>query len=67
MYKGVHMTSRSGGPCWSSDRGYHQPAPLPSWFMPMVARNARNAQKAPEAEEKAKSQEPTEALKPEFP
>ena len=30
--RGIHFTHPSGGPCWSRDRGYHQPDPLPAWF-----------------------------------
>jgi hypothetical protein len=26
---GIHFTHRSGGHCWSSERGYHQPDPWP--------------------------------------
>jgi hypothetical protein len=29
-YRGPHMTSKSGGPCWTRERGYHTPAPLPA-------------------------------------
>ena len=30
---GIHFTHRSGGPCWSRELGYHQPAPLPDHIM----------------------------------
>ena len=26
---GIHFTHRSGGPCWTRERGYHQPDPWP--------------------------------------
>lgn len=36
----IHFTHRSGGPCWSRDRGYHTPAPLPMFlaYMAMTPR-----------------------------
>lgn len=33
---GIHFTHRSGGPCWSRELGYHQPAPLPDHIMRML-------------------------------
>jgi hypothetical protein len=35
-YRGPYMASKSGGPCWSRDRGYHHPAPTPAHIQRML-------------------------------
>lgn len=38
---GIHFTHRSGGPCWSRERGYHQPDPLPRHIMEIITTPAK--------------------------
>jgi len=33
---GIYGSSKSMGPCWSRDRGYHTPAPLPAHIMEII-------------------------------
>lgn len=33
---GIYFSSRSGGPCWSRDQGYHHPAPLPDHIVRII-------------------------------
>lgn len=47
MYKGGHMTSKSGGPCWSRDRGYHHPKPLPAHIQRILTSPKRKKKKRP--------------------
>lgn len=35
-FNGIHMTSKFGGPCWSRERGYHQPPPIPAHIMRII-------------------------------
>lgn len=45
----AHMLSKSGGPCWNRQLGYHQPKPLPSHIMRILL---QPAPKAPAKSEK---------------
>jgi len=37
---GIHFTHRSGGSCWTSERGYHQPDPWPRHIWAAVTAHA---------------------------
>jgi hypothetical protein len=37
---GRYMSSPSGGPCWSRDKGYHQPAKLPDHIQRIITTTA---------------------------
>lgn len=33
---GVYNSSKFMGPCWSRDKGYHHPAPIPAHIMRII-------------------------------
>ena len=48
MSRGIYFSSKSGGPCWSRDRGYHKPDPLPRHIMDIVTAPAPKKRKKSE-------------------
>jgi len=39
----MYFSHRSGGPCWSRERGYHQPDPMPPHIMRTIVRKDSEA------------------------
>lgn len=43
MLMGIYYSHPSGGPCWSRERGYHQPPPLPAHIMRILVTSSESA------------------------
>lgn len=43
----IYFSSRSGGPCWTRELGYHTPAPLPAHIKRIITQR-RDSDGSPE-------------------
>ncbi len=56
----IHFTHKSGGPCWSRERGYHQPPKLPDHIMRSITQRHDHPVSSESAAPKAKAERTAE-------